>query len=149
MSCETETADELRLHGRRFTVQRANVATALRHAGGHRTAEEIRALVTSRDPHLRLPLSTVYRALGVLKELRLVSEVERDGRATYEWVEAGTRHHHLVCSRCGAEQGLDAALLEGLAADIAARTGFEAHLDHLALAGHCARCRAAEPKADG
>ena len=143
MSCETDLADGLRAGGRRLTVQRAKVATALRHAGGHRTAEEILDLVRRDDPQMALPLSTVYRTLSALKDMRLVSEVEAGGRAAYEWVEAGQPHHHLICVDCGAEHDLDPALLDGLRAEIASRAGFEAHLDHLNVSGRCARCAAA------
>lgn len=143
MSCEPELARAIREGGRRFTPQRLRVATALRHAGGHRTAEEIRALVTAADPRAPLPLSTVYRALGTLKALRLVSEVEGGGRAAFEWVDGERPHHHLVCQGCGAEERLDSALLDRLGASIRDATGFEAHLDHLAVAGLCAECGAA------
>jgi Fur family ferric uptake transcriptional regulator len=140
MSCERDTAKELRETGRRFTVQRLKVAAALRHSGGHRTAEEIHELVSRAEPHASIPLSTVYRTLGTLKELRLVAEVDAGGRAAYEWV-AEQPHHHLVCQQCGAEADLDARLLEGLGDEIRAATGFEAYLDHFAISGRCAGCR--------
>lgn len=41
VSCEAGTAAVLRGGGRRLTSQREQVAVALRHAGGHRTAEEL------------------------------------------------------------------------------------------------------------
>jgi Fur family ferric uptake transcriptional regulator len=146
MSCEVDLERAIRDGGRRFTPQRLRVATALRHAGGHRTAEEIHALVASAgsdaDARTPLPLSTVYRALDTLKALRLVSEVDAGGRAAFEWVDNERPHHHLVCQQCGAEQRLDAALLDRLSASIRGATGFEAHLDHLAVAGLCAPCLA-------
>ncbi len=140
MSCEYDTAKELRQTGRRFTVQRLRVAAALRHSGGHRTAEEIHELVAQAEPHASMPLSTVYRTLGTLKELRLVAEVDAGGRAAYEWV-AEQPHHHLMCQRCGTEAGLDPRLLEQLGEGIRAATGFDAYLDHVAINGCCARCR--------
>ena len=140
MSCEYDTAKELRQTGRRFTVQRLKVAAALRHSGGHRTAEEIHELVAQAEPHASMPLSTVYRTLGTLKELRLVAEVDAGGRAAYEWV-AEQPHHHLMCQRCGTEAGLDPRLLEQLGEGIRAATGFDAYLDHFAINGCCARCR--------
>ncbi len=87
-----------------------------------------------------MPLSTVYRTLGTLKALRLVAEVDAGGRAAYEWV-AEQPHHHLICQQCDAEAGLDARLLDRLGEEIEVTTGFEAYLDHLAIAGRCARCR--------
>ena len=101
MSCEADTVTLLRSGGRRSTWQRQVVALALRHAGWHCTAEELRALVQGRDASTRMPLSTVYRALATLKELRLVSEVDAGGRAAFEWVDREQPHHHLVCARCG------------------------------------------------
>jgi len=140
VSCERDTAQELRDSGHRFTVQRLKIAAALRHCGGHRTAEEIHDLLATQDPHLSMPLSTVYRTLATLKAARLVAEVDAGGRAAYEWV-AEQPHHHLMCQRCGAEVGLEPRLLDDLAARIQSETGFEAYLDHLAIAGRCAACR--------
>ena len=144
MSCDSEVEDAIRGHGRRFTPQRLRVALALRHAGGHRTAEEIRSLVDNAGPERRVPLSTVYRALETLRELRLVSEVEANGRTAYEWVYVEQPHHHLVCLRCGAETTLDPQLLARVARQISRETGFEAYLDHTSLAGLCPQCRSGE-----
>lgn len=144
MSCERQTAQELRAKGRRFTVQRLKVAAALRHSGGHCTAEEIHETLSREDPHADMALSTVYRTLGALKELRLVAELDAGGRAAYEWVELERPHHHLICQRCGAEQDLDRKLPERLREEILAETGFEAYLDHLSVAGRCANCRSSE-----
>ncbi|MGE0135361.1 MAG: Fur family transcriptional regulator [Dehalococcoidia bacterium] len=148
MSCEGDTAHELRETGRRFTVQRLKVAAALRHCGGHRTAEEIRDLLAAEDPHAAMPLSTVYRTLATLKEARLVAEVDAGGRAAYEWV-ATRPHHHLICQRCGADVGLEPALLTSLSDEIRSATGFEAHLDQHAIYGACAGCSATGSTMDG
>jgi Fe2+ or Zn2+ uptake regulation protein len=113
---------------------------ALRHAGGHRSAEEVRDLVAHGGRRAALPLSTVYRALDALKALRLVSEVPGEAHAEYEWVDIAQPHHHLVCQRCGAEQPLDPAVVDALHRRIHAATGFEAHLDHVAIPGICSGC---------
>ncbi len=147
MSCERETAQELRAKGGRFTIQRLKIAAALRHSGGHCTAEEIHETVSRGDPHAGMSLSTVYRTLGALKELRLVAELDAGGRAAYEWVEGEQAHHHLICQRCGAQQDLDRKLPERLCEEILAETGFEAYLDHLSLAGRCANCRSGDSPA--
>jgi Fe2+ or Zn2+ uptake regulation protein len=143
MSCEHDTAQELRDSGRRFTVQRLKIAAALRHSGGHCTAEEIHEIVSREDPHAGMPLSTVYRTLGTLKELRLVAEVDAGGRAAWEWVNPDEPHHHLICQRCGVELDLDPKLLERLGEQIEAETGFEAYLDHIAIVGRCRACHEA------
>lgn len=141
MSCEREMSGQLRSGGRRFTVQRLRVAAALRHAGGRQTAEEIHARVLRQEPHVPVPLSTVYRTLGTLKELRLVAEVDSGGgRAAYEWIDPAQRHLHLRCAECEGEQRLDASALERLAGEIRAATGFETYLDHFMMHGRCAGC---------
>ncbi len=148
MSCEADTETLLRSGGRRSMWQRQVVALALRHAGGHCTAEELRPLVQGRDASTRMPLSTVYRlpragdAEGAAPGLR-----GGCGRSRcFEWVDREQPHHHLVCVRCGGERELDPALLRSLGEAIRGVTGFEAYLDHLALTGRCARCAEA---ADG
>ncbi|MCB0067131.1 MAG: DUF2202 domain-containing protein [Caldilineaceae bacterium] len=110
--------------------------------------EEIRDLLAAEDPHAAMPLSTVYRTLATLKEARLVAEVDAGGRAAYEWV-ATRPHHHLICQRCGADVGLEPALLTSLSDEIRSATGFEAHLDQHAIYGACARCSATGSTMDG
>lgn len=90
-----------------------------------------------------MPLSTVYRALATLKELRVVSEVDAGGRSAFEWVTHEQPHHHPVCQRCGAERDIDPALLRQLGDVIRVATRFDAFLDHVAIAGACAQCAAA------
>lgn len=141
MSCEAGTSTVLRAGGRRVTPQRQQVAIALRHAGGHRTAEELHELIGRSAPGASMPLSTVYRALATLKALRVVSEVDAGGRSAFEWVTSEQPHHHLICQHCGAERDLDPALLRQLGDSIRAATGFDAFLDHFAIAGMCEQCR--------
>ncbi len=139
MSCETETAQVLRETGRRATPQRLMILTTLRHAHGHLTANEICEEVCREYPYI--DISTVYRTLGVLKDLRLVSETDMGtGDTTYEWVRRLQRHHHLICRSCGLVASLDHKHLEGLGTEIAAETGFKADLDHFAIFGVCKDC---------
>lgn len=139
MSCETNTAELLRAGGRRLTPQRQQVAVALQHAGGHRTVEELHELI-ARGHGTPMALSTVYRALTTLKELRVVAEVDAGGRSAFEWVDRTQPHHHLICQVCGSETDLDPARLQELRTSIRATTGFEAFLDHLAITGICGQC---------
>ena len=139
MSCEQYTAELLRAGGLRLTPQRQQVAVALQHAGGHRTVEELHELV-ARDSGAPMALSTVYRALTTLVDLRLVSEVDAGGRAAFEWVDRTQPHHHLICNSCGSETDIDPSRFRDFHDAIRAATGFEAFLDHLAITGLCAQC---------
>jgi Fur family ferric uptake transcriptional regulator len=61
MSCHQITLDQLRAAGCRMTPQRALVAEALHHLGGHVTAERVLAHIRPQHPYM--DLSTVYRSL--------------------------------------------------------------------------------------
>lgn len=140
MSCETETVEVLREAGQKLTPQRLMILSALRHAGGHLTASEIFQEVQKEYPYV--DISTVYRTLGVLKELRLISEADLGaGDATFEWLTEDKRHHHLICRNCDAVVELDHKFMESLGDEIMAESGFEPDIDHFAIFGICAACR--------
>jgi len=142
MSCETEHLETLRLAGHKVTPQRVLILRCIRHATGHVTAAEILEEVRGSYPYV--DVSTVYRTLSVLKQMRLVSETHMgSGDATYEWV-SDARHHHLVCRSCHAIIELDHHYLESLGAQLGADLGFQADIDHFAIFGRCAACRAQE-----
>ncbi|HXH23126.1 MAG TPA: transcriptional repressor [Dehalococcoidia bacterium] len=141
MSCETETAAALRNSGQKVTPQRMLVLCAVRHRPHHVTAGEVLEDVKRAYPYI--DISTVYRTLNAARDLRLVNELYRAGGDTeYEWV-GGDRHHHLICRSCGSETRLDDSYLESISMALLADHGFEADLDHFAITGLCARCRAA------
>jgi Fur family ferric uptake transcriptional regulator len=141
MSCETETVATLRGSGHKMTPQRLMILTSLRHAQGHLTAADIFERVKATYPYV--DISTVYRTLTVLKEMRLISETHMGGGdAAFEWV-ATERHHHLICRKCDHVTQLDHHHLERLGAQIAKDAGFRADLDHFAIFGLCADCQRA------
>jgi Fur family ferric uptake transcriptional regulator len=116
------------------------ILSALRHASGHLTANDIYERVRAEYPYV--DISTVYRTLAVLKELRLVTETDMGrGDATYEWLREQRRHHHLICRVCGNAQSLDHKYLEDLGAEILADSGFKPDIDHFAIFGICAACQ--------
>lgn len=140
MSCETETVRVLRETGHKATPQRLMILAALRHAPGHMTASEIYEQVLAEYPYV--DISTVYRTLAVLKDLRLVSEIDMGiGDTSYEWVPREGRHHHLICRTCGNVSLLDHHYLEDLGAEILAESGFLPDLEHFAIFGLCGSCQ--------
>jgi Fur family ferric uptake transcriptional regulator len=141
MSCETDTVEVLRGTGHKATPQRLMILAALRHGDGHLSASEIHERVRSEYPYV--DISTIYRTLGVLTELRLVSETNMGtGEATYEWVREARRHHHLICRNCDAVASLAHHFVEELGTEIMSETGFKPDLDHFAIFGLCAPCQA-------
>jgi Fur family ferric uptake transcriptional regulator len=141
MSCDDDTVAVLRRAGQKVTPQRLMVLTALRHAAGHATAAEIFARVRSTYPYV--DISTVYRTLASLKDLRLVTETDMGtGDLSYEWAEA-TPHHHLICQRCGSVTEMDHQYMTGLGNAVRTAYGFDANLDHFAIFGVCRACQEA------
>ena len=139
MSCETETIDVLRESGHKMTPQRMMILSSIRHAGGHLTAADIYERVREAYPYV--DISTVYRTLTVLKDMRLISETHMGtGDAAFEWVGV-ERHHHLICRRCDGITEVDHRYLEELGEQIGRATGFRADIDHFAIFGLCAGCQ--------
>lgn len=130
-----------------MTPQRMMILTSLRHAPGHLTAADIYEQVRQEYPYV--DISTIYRTLAVLKDMRLVSETHMgSGDAAFEWV-APERHHHLICRNCDDVAELDHRYLEALGAEVERDLGFRAELDHFAIFGLCKTCRASTDAARG
>jgi len=140
MSCSERLRREMRLRGIRITPQRSVILETVSHLGGHPSATEVYREAARRLPGLNP--ATVYRTLGVLKELRLATETDMGtGDTSYEWVRQQGRHHHLICRQCGSVASLDHRFLEDLGAEIMAESGFRPDIEHFAIFGVCATCQ--------
>lgn len=138
MATHDTTMQALKESGLRLTPQRIMVLTAVRQAKGHVSAAEILEKVKESYPYI--DVSTVYRTLGVLKEMRLISETDMGrGESKYEWIEQ-ERHHHLICRNCDRVTLLDHKFLENLGTEILDDYGFKADIDHFAIFGLCSDC---------
>ena len=96
----TVAAEErLRAAGLRATRPRIAVMGLLEEVGGHRSADDLVALLGARGRPLSR--STVYNVLGNLAGAGLVLTAEvGPGRELFE--AAASWHHHFVCTDCGA-----------------------------------------------
>ena len=131
--------DQARQHGVRMTRQRAVILQALCELDGHGSAEEVykRATLHQRD----VDLSTVYRTLERLRDLRILSQTDLGrGHAEYE-VVADQPHHHLICQGCGQVMDIDYTYLATAAKTIRRDFGFEPIFDHFAIFGWCRECK--------
>jgi Fur family transcriptional regulator, ferric uptake regulator len=142
MSCHKPMLADLREHGVRLTAQRALILEDLYHHPGHCTADAIYSRVSQNLPGLNR--ATVYRTLELLHAAGVVSASSGpEGINRFELLHgAAQEHHHLHCRGCGVELDLDAEPIDGLKAEIARRSGFQAELDHLYIHGLCATCAA-------
>ena len=84
---EDTTMQLLKESGHRLTPQRLMVLSAIRGAKDHVTATEILEQVKETYPYI--DMSTVYRTLGVLREMRLVSETDLGDGELAELVAVG------------------------------------------------------------
>jgi Fur family transcriptional regulator, ferric uptake regulator len=138
LCCEGEISGLLRARGRRVTPQRLLVAEIVRHGGGHLTTSQVLEQVRQSSPFSEI--STVYRTLALLHELRLISETHgATGEFAYEWAE-GAPHHHLLCRACGHSKQIDAAAIAPLLDRLQQSYNFRAEPLHLAIEGLCGYC---------
>lgn len=86
--------------------------------------------------------ASIYRALEVLEELRLVQRFEAArGIASYERVDpSGHHHHHAICSRCGRMEPFEDRGLERAIGQVAEEVPFEIAEHDVVLRGLCERC---------
>lgn len=141
MCCAAETDRAIRDAGLRRTSPRSAVAVALRHAGGHRTADEVLAQVRQEPGGEAVARSTVYRALESLEAAGLVHTVRSpQSEMRFEWSD-DSDHHHLTCEVCGHESEVALASVRTLQREVRTAAGFEVSVRHLALRGRCAGCR--------
>jgi Fe2+ or Zn2+ uptake regulation protein len=130
--------DRARQHGLRMTRQRVVILQALCELGGHASAEDVyeQATLHRRD----VDLSTVYRTLERLRDLRILSQTDLGrGHAEYE-VVTDEPHHHLVCQSCGQVIDVGHSYLATSAEAIRQDFGFEPIFDHFAIFGWCREC---------
>ena len=134
--------DQVRKRGCRLTTQRAIILQALCELNGHASAEKVHAQVT---PHqANIDLSTVYRTLEKLRDLRIISQTDLGrGCAEYEIV-TDQPHHHLVCQACGRVTDLDHSYLAPAAEAIRRDFGFDPIPSHFAFFGTCRACDSKE-----
>ncbi|MBX6378186.1 MAG: transcriptional repressor [Clostridia bacterium] len=136
----TDLVALLKAHKLKATTQRLAVLEALRSAGRPLTAREVRERVHRHHP--TVSLDTVYRTLGTLTQVSLVSQINLQNReaARFE-LQAGQHHHHAVCLRCGTGYCLPPFPERDLAVRPAEDPDFEVIGHALELYGYCSACR--------
>ena len=141
MSCHHDSAAALRRAGYKATPQRVMVASALRHAGGHRTASEIADEVRGENP--AVDVSTVYRTLDMLTRSRLATATNMGtGDTVFEWSVGDESHHHLICVHCGPVAEVPHEYLHGIETAIETDFDFAPDLSHFAIFVVCGPCQA-------
>jgi Fur family ferric uptake transcriptional regulator len=133
---------QLRQRGERITIQRRMVIEALCEDCDHLTINDIQKQMESRG--YELDEATIYRILQWLKAAEVISQTDLGARGIVYELIGTKRHHHLVCLNCHAVIELDDSFADQLREQVRHEHDFEPRVDHLAIFGWCAQCRAAK-----
>jgi Fe2+ or Zn2+ uptake regulation protein len=128
--------ERLRRRGLRLTAQRRVVAETLEGVHVHLTAEQVYERAKARLPEISR--ATVYNTLNQFHELGEVREITLDdGPKRYD-PNAGQRHQHLICERCGTVR--DVVPRGALALPQRQRHGFSVSDVEVIFRGRCPAC---------
>lgn len=140
MNKPNPTAAALQKSGHRVTRQRMQVLDVIYQHGGHMTLEEVQQRLSALNQPIHL--STLYRTLNFLCELRLVAAAEvGGGKMVYE-ASSLVPHHHLVCRTCGQIIQISHAEVEGFFEQLFTQHAYQIDMNHLTLFGLCPACQA-------
>lgn len=127
----------LRDEGFRITPQRTAIVDYLLKTDDHPSAELIHKVVRKRYP--MVSLSTVYKTLDLLRERKMVNEIEVDGESRFD---AHTDEHiNLVCLRCGKIEDVDEEELTEIQIRAAKKSKYVILKSIFELIGYCSNCK--------
>lgn len=134
--------EQLKERGYKLTMQRQAVLDAIiGHEGEHLSTEEVYDLV--KKAHPEIGLATVYRTLLLFERMELVYKIDLDdGCSRYELNKHNEdhRHHHLICTKCGAVAEVEEDLLESLEEQILRKNNFIVKDHRVKFYGYCSKC---------
>jgi Fur family ferric uptake transcriptional regulator len=132
---------KLREHGHKASAPRSAVLESIGRqscvVSAHDIADELK-----RRKH-RVGIATVYRALEVLEELRLVQRLDLGGEsARFEPAMPDGRHHHhhFVCRNCGEAIPFEDEALERAIDALGERLAASVDEHDVILKGRCPDC---------
>lgn len=132
-----EIVTSLRKDGFRITPQRIAIVDYVMNTDEHPSAEHIHQIVHKKYP--TVSLSTVYKTLELLREKRLISEIEVNGESRFD-PNTG-EHVNLVCLNCGLIVDSNEDELMQIQDKIAKKAKYLIIRGSLDLYGYCSKCR--------
>jgi Fe2+ or Zn2+ uptake regulation protein len=130
---ESRAINTVRAAGGRVTPERKLLLRIITE-NAHLDASEIFLLAKEEIP--KISLSTVYRVIGLLRELRIVSANDLGEDHCHYEVQA-RKHHHCICLGCGRVIEIPSANAVKALTD---RSGFEVVEAKVELTGYCRQC---------
>ncbi len=132
-----QIVSSLRDEGFRITPQRIAIVEYLLKTEDHPSADIIHKVIRKRFP--MVSLSTVYKTLELLKEKKLVNEIDVDGEARFD---AHTDDHiNLVCMNCGKIDDIDEDSLREIQVKAARKSKYLILKSSFELSGYCSDCK--------
>ncbi|MDH3489943.1 MAG: transcriptional repressor [Nitrosopumilus sp.] len=127
----------LRKEGFRITPQRIAIVDYLLKTEDHPSAEHIHKTIQKKYP--MISLSTVYKTLDLLKEKKLVSEIEVKGETRFD--VHTDEHLNLVCMNCGKIDDVDEDSLKEIQNRATKKSKYLIVKSRFELFGYCTRCK--------
>ena len=121
-----------------MTPQRRAIVSEIMSSKGHISPTVVSKRVRERVPGVNA--STVYRTLGLLEDLGILSHAHLESGPEYHR-RSESQHVHLSCSRCGSQDDLSMREADRLKRLVQTHHGFRPDLTHFAISGLCARCQ--------
>jgi Fur family peroxide stress response transcriptional regulator len=132
-----QIVNTLRSEGFRITPQRTAIVDYLLKTEDHPSADHIHKTIRKKYP--MVSLSTVYKTLDLLKEKKLVNEIEVEGEARFD---AHTDEHiNLVCMNCGKIDDIDENSLKNIQLKAAKKSKYLILKSSFELFGYCSKCK--------
>jgi Fur family peroxide stress response transcriptional regulator len=133
-----DLVSSLREEGFRITPQRIAIVDYLLKTVDHPSADRIHKVIQRKYP--MVSLSTIYKTLELLKEKRLVNEIEVDGETRFD---ADTDEHiNLVCMNCGKIDDVNEDVLKNIQIRAAKKSKYLIVKSSFELFGYCNNCKA-------
>ncbi len=127
----------LRHLGYRITPQRIAVLEILRSTAAHITAQEIFTAAEITIPGINE--ATIYRILDIFCKEGLVFVSHLEGSQIV--YELGSKHHHIVCRKCGKDLQIKHDSLNDIYAQLEQLSGYQLDSTHLTFLGICPDCQ--------
>ena len=124
----------------KYTSQREIILLTLFNNKRHFTPEELLLQISKDFPNLKIGIATVYRALNLLEENKLVSSITfgKDGKK-YE-LNRKEHHDHMICDECGKIIEFHNEMIEEAQNKIAKEHNFKLTTHTMQLHGICKEC---------
>lgn len=138
-----EIFDKLKSNGYKITEQRKAILEVLN--------SNIDSLISvenlykkSKEIYYKTNMSTIYRNLEVLENLRIVCKIVPDnGISLYKLMCSENHHYHIICKKCGKTEVIDFSPIDSLTR-ISKDKKFVITDYKLELYGYCLECQASE-----